>query len=147
MKLPRGATGFDAPAHEVDLRAFHTACHHAVRVTGGTVTQITGPGPNRNFHTVEIGMDQQRFAVLRHATVPLAAIAGPLDDDMTFTFGHHPGLAAAITDVIDVHLLTAGELNTLLSRADVDDLGRGEPAQIAYWRPGTVGELLFNFWD
>jgi hypothetical protein len=30
---------------------------------------------------------------------------------------------------------------------DISQLNRAERDQIDYWRPDTLGELLFNFWD
>jgi hypothetical protein len=79
MKLPAGATGFDAPtADEAQVRAFAAACHHAARTTGGGVTRVIAGGPTPNFHTIEMSHGQQRIAVLRHAALPLAAFADPV---------------------------------------------------------------------
>jgi hypothetical protein len=39
MKLPPGATGFNAPpGHQADLKAFTTICYQAARAIGATVT-------------------------------------------------------------------------------------------------------------
>ncbi len=149
MKLPAGATGFDAPASdEAEARTFTAACYHAARATGGTVTRVSPAGPTPNFHSIEISYRDQRIAVLRHAALPLVAFADPHGDgSMTQTFADHPGLAAAITDVSDLQVLTAEQMNTPLSRADLSDLSAAEHQEIAYWKPYSVGELLFNFWD
>ncbi len=47
----------------------------------------------------------------------------------------------------DLRVLTTAELHTPLRQVDLRALGPAEHRQIAYWQPGTVGELLFNFWD
>jgi hypothetical protein len=149
MKLPAGATGFDTlTADEAQVRTFIAACHHAARATGGAVTRVTPAGPTPNFHTIEISHGQQRIAVLRHAALPLAAFTDPRPDgDMTLTFVDDPTLAAAITDVSSIQVLTAGQLSAPLSQADLGELSPAEHKQIAYWQPTTMGELLFNFWD
>jgi hypothetical protein len=149
MKLPAGATGFDTPAiDEADVRAFTAACHHAARTTGGAVTLVIPAGQTPNFHTVEISHASQRVAVLRHAALPLATFTEPrAEADTTLRFIDHPDLAAAITDVSDLQILTAAQLNAPLSRADLDDLSPAECSQIAHWQPNSIGDLLFNFWD
>lgn len=38
-------------------------------------------------------------------------------------------------------------MTTPLAAVDLGALGAAEHRAIAYWRPGTVGELLFNSWD
>ncbi|MFE4634840.1 hypothetical protein ACFRJ1_15895 [Streptomyces sp. NPDC056773] len=44
-------------------------------------------------------------------------------------------------------LLEADELNMSLAAADTSELAAEELAQVGYWRPSTVGELMFNWWD
>jgi hypothetical protein len=34
-----------------------------------------------------------------------------------------------------------------LVQVDLSALDRNEHREIKYWKPETVGELLFNFWD
>jgi hypothetical protein len=149
MKLPAGATGFDTPAiDEADVRAFTAVCHHAARTTGGTVTRVIPAGQTPNFHTIEISYRSQRIAVLRHTALPLAAFTEPrAEGDITLRFVDHPDLAAAITDVSDIQVLTAAQLSGPLSRANLDDLSPAERSQIAQWQPNSIGDLLFNFWD
>ncbi|SNT51426.1 hypothetical protein SAMN05421812_10820 [Asanoa hainanensis] len=146
MELPAGATGFDAAvADEAEVRGFTTACHHAARATGGAVTRVVPAGPTPSFHTVEISLGQQRIAVLRHSTLPLVAFTDPRGDgELALTFVDHPDLAAAMSGV---PVLSAGQLNAPVSQADLGALGPAEHEQIGYWRPTSVGELLFNFWD
>src|SRR4051794_16999127 len=122
MKLPAGATGFNTPTvDEAQVRAFIAACHHAAHATdGGAVTLVTSAGPTPNFHTIEISHGQRRIAVLRHATLPLAAFAAPCGEgDTTLTFVDHPGLAAAITDISNLQILATDQLNAPLSAADL----------------------------
>jgi hypothetical protein len=151
MKLLPGATGFNPPAGEhADLRRFTDICYHAARAIGGAVTGVTPAGVTPNFHTVDIthGHAQHHVEVLRHIALPLIAFARPAaDGDLTMTFVDHGDLAAALTSLTDAQILTVEQLRTPLARVDLSALDRHEHRQINYWKPDTVGELLFNFWD
>lgn len=150
MKLPAGATGFDTPANpNADLRSFLTVCHQVARQLGGTITRTTPAGVTPNFHTAVIQYtDGQQIAVLRHAVLPLVAFAHPRSGgDTTMTFIDHPSLAATIRDICDLRVLTTDQLHTPLSHVDLSALTGHEHDQINYWKPETVGDLLFNYWD
>ncbi|WP_320069258.1 hypothetical protein [Micromonospora sp. RTGN7] len=149
MKLPPGATGFNPPFGDpVDLGAFTAVCHHAARAIEATVTSVTPAGVTPNFHTIDITHAQHPIAVLRHIALPLIAFARPrAGGDVTITFVDHPALAAAITNLTDAPVLTGVQLRAPLSQVDLSALDSHEHDQIGYWKPTTVGELLFNFWD
>ncbi|RAN91985.1 hypothetical protein GAR05_06549 [Micromonospora saelicesensis] len=149
MKLPPGATGFNLP-HDVqaDLEAFTAVCHHAARAIDAAVTGVTPADVTPNFHTVDITDAQHHIAVLRHTTLPIIAFARPhTNDDVTTTFVNHTDLAAALTNLTDAQPLTAEQLQIPLSQVDLSALSPHEHDQVNYWKPTTVGELLFNFWD
>ena len=149
MKLPPGATGFNPPpGAQPDLRAFTAACHHAARALDATVTGITPAGVTPNFHTVDITDAHDHIAVLRHTTLPFIAFARPhADGDVTVTFVDQPDLAAILTTLTDVQALATKQLQTAVSQVDLTALSPQERDQINYWKPTTLGELLFNFWD
>jgi hypothetical protein len=147
MKLPPGATGFDAtPGTGFALSAFTAICHHAARTVGGTAAVPAGATPS--FHTVEITRHGVCTAVLGHNSVSIIAFAEPRPpDDATVTFIDRPELAAAIRATCDLPIFTKQQLNAPISTADLTALGSNEHRQIRHWRPNTIGELLFNFWD
>ena len=148
MKLPRGATGFDSPGAEADLGSFTSVCYHAARAIGATVTGVIEAGVTPSFHTINVAQARHHIAVLRHSTVPLVAFARPrTSGDATIIFIDHADLAAAISNLTDAQILTADLLRIPLPKVDLSDLGPHEHDQINYWKPDTVGELLFNFWD
>jgi hypothetical protein len=149
MKLLPGATGFSPPsgAH-ADLREFTAICYHAARAIGGAVTGVTPAGVTPNFHTVDITQAQHHIAVLRHIVLPLIAFArSPVGGGLTVRFVDHRDLADALTSLTDAQVLTVEQLGTPLARVDLSALDRHEHSQIKYWKPDTVGDLLFNFWD
>ncbi|MEU4556478.1 hypothetical protein [Micromonospora violae] len=149
MKLQPGATGFDPPPGvPAGLRAFTAVCHQAARAIDATITGVTPAGVTPTFHTFDIADDQHHIAVLRHTTVPFIAFARPhANGDVMVRFVDHPGLAAALTNLTDAQALTTQQLRAPLAQVDLSALSPHEHDQITYWKPTTVGELLFNFWD
>jgi hypothetical protein len=113
-----------------------------------TVARVIAAGVTPNFHTIDIAHRRHQTAVLHHAALPLLAFAAPRsDNEAMLTFLDHHDLAAAINEVSDLQIMTAHQLSTPLTQTDLSDLHSSEHEQINYWRPRTVGELLFNFWD
>ncbi|MGC4749114.1 hypothetical protein ACLQ28_26155 [Micromonospora sp. DT201] len=149
MKLSPGATGFNPPpGDQTDLNAFTAVCYHAARTIDATVTGVTPAGITPSFHTIDVTHAQHRIAVLRHTALPIVAFASPrAPGDSNITFIENPGLAAAITNLTDAQVLTLDQLHTPLAQIDLSALDPGEQDQISYWKPNTLGELLFNFWD
>jgi hypothetical protein len=43
-------------------------------------------------------------------------------------------------------MLTLGELQVPLNLVDCAALDHAELDQIRHWKPGTAGELIFNYW-
>ncbi|MFG1872456.1 hypothetical protein [Micromonospora arborensis] len=149
MKLPPGATGFSPlPGERADLKAFTAVCHHAARTIDATVTGVTPAGVTPSFHTIHITHAQHHIAVLRHTVLPIVAFARPrTGGDITISFVDHPDLAATITKLTDAQVLAVNQLRTSLSQIDLSALDPSEHDQISNWKPNTLGELLFNFWD
>jgi hypothetical protein len=150
MKLPPGATGFNPrPGDQADLRAFSAVCHDAARAVDATViASVTPAGVTPSFHTLDIAHARPHITVLRHIALPFIAFALPgASGDATVAFVDRPDLAAAITNLTDAEVLPVDQLRTPLSKVDLSALDSHEHDQINYWKPTTVGELLFNFWD
>jgi hypothetical protein len=151
MKLPRGATSFGLPLGEpaeVILRDLKAITYYAARRTHAAVTGIIPAGPTPNFHTAVLTYPARQITILRHDKLPLLAFAEPRDHPSTIlVFADDPDLAAVIQEVSDLRILTTAELGQPLSRADLADLDQTEHQQIKYWKPDTIGQLMFNFWD
>ncbi|GIF91035.1 hypothetical protein [Catellatospora chokoriensis] len=150
MKLPPGATGFgtDSRQSKKDLQDLAAVCHHAARRTGGAVAELIPLGATPNFHTATITYPDDRIAVLRHGLLPWLALAKPTRPGQApRDWLDRTELAEAIGEVSDLRILTRDELLQPLGSADLADLAAAEIKQIAYWRPTTVGDLLFNLWD
>lgn len=58
-----------------------------------------------------------------------------------------PAPWAAAFEMGGFRLLDVNELTMSLASADTSELAEEELEQVSYWRPSTVGELTFNWWD
>jgi hypothetical protein len=157
QRLPLGATGFwdyrDPPLPVTDLKTFQRVCYEAARHLGGKVIEITPHGDISsygitNYHRATISSTRRRLAVLCHGHLPLLAIAAaPAENTLVVDFIDDPSASAALASQSSFRLLARDELDTPLALTDLSGLSRAELKQIAYRKPYTVGELLFNHWD
>ncbi|MFD4240502.1 hypothetical protein ACFWP3_02665 [Streptomyces sp. NPDC058525] len=128
--------------------AFKTACHAVARSIGGTVGEVTPPGVTPNFHTAVITTSSGRSTVLCHAVLPVVAfVASPPQAGASLPDFTPPPAWAAAFETGGFRLLHVNELRMPLASADTSELAEAELEQVGYWRPSTVGELMFNWWD
>ncbi|MBE3012795.1 hypothetical protein IL992_26935 [Microbispora sp. NEAU-D428] len=144
-------TGFaDARAERpaaMDWRAFVSLCHEAARLTRRRVVDMTPRNVTPNFHVAVLSGGPLDVAVLGHGDLPIIALARvPVTIPVIFA-DDDAALAQCLRHRPSVRLLTRRELDTPLCSYDVSDLDKAELRQIAYWRPETLGQLLFHHWD
>lgn len=147
---PRGATGFrdhgTDPLPSMDTRVFASVCHEGARVARGRVVEITSPEVTPNFHKAVIRRGELSVAVLGHIHLSLIAIAQVLTGSVVFTDGCDD-LEEALRSSGSLRLLARSELEIPIRLIDTSDLDRAERREITFWKPKTLGELLFNYWD
>lgn len=136
-----------------DVRNFRHACHTAARRTGGQVVEFRlADDVTPNFHQGLIAYRDQTVAVVCARDSATLAVAEPRSIDFVedagdsgpLTFVDAPALVAVLAEQPGFRVLTPSELNGPLDAAAWPDL---LPGDIRYWRPGTLGEALFNYWD
>ncbi|WP_131724747.1 hypothetical protein [Paenibacillus solani] len=119
--------------------------YHAIRYENGKVIETDPPVNNRNFYTYQIGIRTTVFYILLHSTFPFVAFASVVDYS-GIKFIDEPEQVKTILSesykVLDTNLL-----NQTLTREDTSRLGRHEQEMIRYWKPETIGEVIFNYWD
>jgi hypothetical protein len=144
--LRRGITGFDAPS-DVDFTRFKRAVYAAAQSTGASViaaTPTTGVTPN--FHQTLIRFRDCELAVICNRTFPVVA------------FVEHPVDMAGVQPVEVPELVenfsnsgfevaSACELLRPIGPDDLQILTEAERNQAKYWKPQTVGQIVFNWWD
>ncbi|WP_327686477.1 hypothetical protein [Streptomyces sp. NBC_00467] len=109
---------------------------------------MTPAGVSSSFHTALVITSSSRSAVLCHDVLPVVAFVASLPQAGAPlpAFTPPPAWAAAL-EMGGFRLLGADEVSMPLASADISELAEVELEQVGYWRPSTVGELMFNWWD
>jgi len=157
MNLPNGVTGFysslDNKPNEIDENHFKSICFDLVRRSQGKVLEIDEQNLTSNFLKVKVDMFNREIYVLLNAYYPFLAFASTVEFQH-INFINDPMLSKDFIPFYKV--LSKEELHEPLdirnSRGKVsleneNDLNSSELEQIDYWKPNTVGEVMFNFWD
>ncbi|MFB9325150.1 hypothetical protein ACFFSY_04365 [Paenibacillus aurantiacus] len=160
MLLLQGVTGFGereegSSAHTNAGARFKAFCYDAARLLGSEVVLIEQPKLlKRNYHRAFLRHSKGSFDLLLHEVYPWVACASSVAwsaiefVDLPLVIGAMPALDDAY------ELLTVRELNEALliderTRSVLNDnrLHKADLEQILYWKPRTVGEVVFNCWD
>jgi hypothetical protein len=158
-----GVTGFGKgplpPPITANLKEFRVLCYTAARVTDATILGFD-PSPFktiRNFVFALLQFSKTPGApsvfLLLNQHAPLLAFASVHDQTLhlpygPFTFIDVPELIATFEHSYSVLKKEELELPWIWSRQELaSSLPPGEIEQIKFWKPQTVGEVLFNFWD
>jgi hypothetical protein len=109
---------------------------------------LTPAGATPNFHTALITTPDSQSTVLCHEVLPVVAFAAnPPQAGASLTVFTPPPAWAGGFELGGFRLLDVEELSLPLASADTSELAEAELEQVRYWRPSTVGELMFNWWD
>lgn len=147
MLLPRGITGFwngnTAPPPFSDGEAFCQMCYSIALESGWMVTEVDTDTASRNFYSAKLSKYDQSVFVLQNVHYPYAVFAQQ-DDDGGYIFIGSPEWFQLPEGT--VRFLSPAELNQDRSGL-CGELSPEELEQIRYWKPQTVGEIVFNTWD
>jgi len=137
-----------------DVRNFRRACYSAASRTGGNVIEFRLAGDvTPNFHQALIAYRERTVAVACTRDSAVLALAEPRTIDFVdgvgesgpLTFVDAPELVAVLAALLPgAQVLTPSELN---GPFDATTWPHISSTDITHWRPGTLGEALFNYWD
>lgn len=151
MRLMRGATGFRVSGEDAlpltDVALLRQLCFEAARSVAGRVGMWREAGTS-TFHSTTITSRRVSCSVLFHAHLPVVAFtaAPPLPGQLIGAFMDSPHWAG-IFEAGGLQLLGPRALGLKMADVDLGVLSQAELAQISYWRPESLGDLLFNWWD
>ncbi len=150
MKLPNGITGFYDlkvnPPPQVDGKQFKQLCFDIASRNNGKVIDFITPQYPSNFYYAHVEIVGNQFYILLNEHYPYLAFASVVEFG-NVKFINRPVLCEELSffyrvigkDELNVHfnqnLLKQTELNSV------------ELEQISYWKPETVGQIIFNYWD
>ena len=148
--IPAGSTGFRSrkapPWPLVDLKHLRAAWHTGARLAGCKVGELVEQSYPEVYHTATMVGRDGLHIILCHMHHPLVAFVAVRRDWYTTEFIDPPAWATAYSAVgfepLDADLLLAP-----FDDADTSQLSAEDWRQIRYWRPPTLGAVLFNRWD
>jgi hypothetical protein len=144
LNLPKGITGFrsikDKELPLMDSIQFKQLCHTFVRELGGEIKEFSFS--HGNYLSVEYMLRGESYFVFLNCHHPFVAFALRREE---FSFLDNPVLTAKYQPYYTV--LTKEYLDTPLSLEYLSSLSKAELEQVSYWKPETVGEVIFNHWD
>ncbi len=154
LVLQRGVTGFfnwdeRGAIPEFHFREFKLVIHVVARELSCSATNLVERGVTPNFHSALIACEDQSILILGHSIYPIFAIAKPLEhSSQCLRFIDIDKVSQIVNDHFPhVTLASAQRLTQKLSGTDLVELDEFELEQVKYWKPETVGELVFNWWD
>jgi len=153
MQLPRGITGFrhmdDPPLPVSDHAAFRGHCYVAAQTLGGRVRSVEGPSQTSaaNYTRAVIELPGRSIAILLNAHVPIIAFAVASRESGPLQFTDMPALAVLVQRFAAYEVWPASQLAAPLTPDSCKQLAEAELNQIKYWRPRSIGEVVFNVWD
>ncbi len=154
MLLKRGITGF-IPKHECDtlprfsFEEFQSVVHAAAVALRMSIANSKPCGITPNFHRAQLNDSQSSTQVLGHSIYPLIAFA-ELASEQTcqLRFLDCPRIAATIQTLFpNLIIASLFELSQPIAESDFELLDDVERKQIRYWKPATIGQVVFNWWD
>ena len=151
MILRTGITGFywRTQLPEFPFADFKRMAYACAIPCGYNVTSTSERGVTPTFHTAALESPDDRVHVLGHSIFPIFAFADPREDYLCeLTFRDIKTIADALIQMFpDVIIATLDDLSKPITKTDLEKLDRAEIEQVKYWKPATIGELAFNWWD
>jgi hypothetical protein len=152
--LQDGVSGFhinDLP--KVDSSQFKKLCYAFASYQGGKLASFEKPHEPQNFFKAELKWNEESVFILLNSTYPIVAFASSVDY-FNIQFIDQPPLIGLEAFSPSFTIATANELNETLkvdekalTVLNLNNLNPIEIGQIFYWKPKTVGDVVFNFWD
>ncbi len=148
--LPRGSTGFDGNlGPPPDRPALLTLVHGAARSDGREVVSLTAAETMATFDCLEF---RHRFKsslyLLVHNVVPILASVDrpprPLEPPHVIS---SPLLESDTVEAVGWRLLSPVEAAEHPRDELLAELSEAELQEVRYWRPSSIGALVFNHWD
>lgn len=150
MKLPNGITGFyDSKTNippQIDGKQFQQLCFDFASRNRGKVVDFITPQYPSNFYYAQVDVLGNLFYILLNEHYPYLAFASAVEFG-NIKFIDRPVLNEQFSSFY--RILGVGKLNVPLNQILIKktELNSAELEQIVYWKPETVGQIIFNHWD
>ena len=113
------------------------------------VTDIHECDITPNFHDAILNGNGDRVHVLGHSNFPIFAFAEPREEySYELVFRDMDSVFNLLEEMFpNVTVAKLDELSRQITDYDLSQLDRAELEQVKYWKPATIGQLVFNWWD
>jgi hypothetical protein len=149
-----GVSGFlNNKVPEVYTSPFKELCYSVANVIQGNLVSFEIPHRSQNFYKAELEWNGGNTFILLNSSYPILAFASSVEYFNIHLIDHpHANLLKTFSTVF-----TIATVNELVEPLEIDErkqtvlnkhnLNKSEIRQILYWKPTTVGDVVFNFWD
>lgn len=151
-ELPYGVSGFynsDEPKPpEMDVNRYKELCSELARKLDGELLEFIDSLYPANFHKAHFTLPTKNICLVMNKHYPLLAFANTVEE-MKIEFIDYAEGTKAVPEEYKVLTAEALEAKVPENFAELpgNKMNKGEIEQINYWKPGTVGEIVYNFWD
>lgn len=110
------------------------------------------PLPYHSFCMADVELDYERFYILLHHKSTKLAFGKNFEAWLIREFIDHPLLAQVFANLYPEYQVLSKEILEAPIYEDptyihYDILRYASDYDLSYWKPTTLGEILFNFWD
>lgn len=143
--LRRGITGIDSEP-KVDFHTFKGAVFAAAHATDSQVIATIPAEVTPNFHLAEVSGFNRLFCVVCNRHFPVVAF---VERPVTMS-GIRPIDVPSFAEMMrnsGFEIADVGELERPFGPSDLELLSESERKEASYWKPKTVGQVVFNWWD
>lgn len=138
---------------EIDSLHFKRLCYTLANYSKGKLLSFEEPHVSQNFYKAELGLEDRSTFILLNSSYPFVAFASSVQ------YFHIEFVDCSLSSDVDAlsngfKVLSANALNQRLilderthTVLNENSLNMAELNQIFRWKPKTVGDVIFNFWD
>lgn len=126
----------------MDFSFFKTVVFEAARALQAVVTELHEPDVTPNFASACIQVPTRRVYVIQSEAGDWAFSSTHNPSDCRLEFTDWDELADALQSRFNIRVLSAADLKGPFRKREwMHD------TDIKYWKPETLGQALFNWWD
>ena len=157
MILPNGVTGFYSTKHKkpptIDEKQFKQNCFNLISSINGEILEFKGQQISTNFFDVAAKISNKHIHILLNVHYPFMAFASEVEcgEIVFINESELNKLFSPFYTVLDKKELNEPVILRLGSKQSIlqkeNDFNNDELKQVAYWKPKTIGDIIFNYWD